>query len=311
MSACEMIAGEDFLLAPEAFVRRCAERCGGEGVALSELEIAELADAVRRGRPRLEILDAMLARHDPIDAKLQRPNVAALRRDFAGNVVVDVLLRYAPGDDVAFVRFAFEQIVNRPPTPRELLSLDFDLRCGRLDRRSIVERLDAQAQVEGVKVMVSDRAPPARTESDRIWTADGQMVDTLGRYRIVLVRQLAGHGWLLAPGYWHQPIETADDGWKIRPGWVLTGPKRKLASGAWRLEVEFLQDDDATIFLDVVANAGLDVLAKSLFEGPARCSLRFTVADWHHFIEVRLLKPEEAQEKCWASIRNLSLVPVG
>jgi hypothetical protein len=311
MSASERVVGEDFLLPPEAFVRRCAERCGPEGAGVTEMELAELAEAVRHGRPRLEILDAMLARCDPTDPRLQRINTAALRRDFRGEVVLDVLLRYAPGDDATFVRYAFEQIVTRPPTGRELLSLDFDLRCGRTDRRAIVNRLTALARVEGVQAVVSGDALPESGPGGGAWVTGGQTIDGQGRDLIVFVRQHAGLGWVLAPGYWHQPVETTEDGWTIRPGWVLTGPKRNLARGVWRLDVDFLQGEDATMFLDVVANSGLDILAKALFEGPTHCALRFTIADWHHFVEVRLLKPEETSEKCWVKIRNLSLAPVG
>ncbi|MDB5402476.1 MAG: hypothetical protein JWQ55_4494 [Rhodopila sp.] len=314
MSASDDVVGDDFLLPPEAFVRRCAACCGLDDVALSNLDVAHLADAIRRGRPRLEILDVMRARRDPTDPRLRRPNIAAFSREFAGNVILDVLLRYAPADEAAFVRFAFGQIVNRPPTSRELLSLDFDLRCGRLDRRAVVDWLLARAQIEGVHVVVSDHTAPDRVDGggdDRTWIANGQTLDAQGRDRIVFVKQHPGHGWLLSPGFWRQPVETTDDGWAIRPGWLLLGPKLNLAGGEWRLEVDVLQHDDATILIDVVANAGIDVLAKVLFDGPTHCALRFEIAKWHHFVEVRLLKPEEPTEKCWVRIRNLSLVRVG
>jgi hypothetical protein len=93
---------------------------------------------------------------------------------------------------------------------------------------------------------------------------------------------------------------------ETREGWVIAGPKQQFPPGLWRLDVHILQPEDAVIVLDVVANAGIDILAKATLLGPARFSVRVDIRDWHHFIELRLFKPRQPEAAHRLDIRNLS-----
>ncbi len=77
--------------------------------------------------------------------------------------------------------------------------------------------------------------------------------------------------------------------------------------GSWKLSIDIVQPCSAKIILDVVANAGLHVLAKAVFVGSARVALEIIVSEHDHFLEVRLFKPAEQAELRQLKIQELVL----
>ena len=80
-----------------------------------------------------------------------------------------------------------------------------------------------------------------------------------------------------------QPLEPFDGGWAVREGWLIVGPKRTLKAGKWRIDIDLLQSPEAIVDLDVVANAGLDVLLRAALCGHSCGSFCLDFLPDHHF----------------------------
>jgi hypothetical protein len=283
----------DFLLAPDAFVDRCLSAYDKEGRLFTSGERVTLVEAVRAGRPRIEVLDAIRGRSMPGAREETKPRLNSLAGAVDSFVHTELLERYAPDDDEAFIRQIYFQVFGRQATPVEAVEAKFDLKAGRVTRREMIENVVA-------------RSPNARLST--AFAGDGIAAD--GKSSFVLVRA-AADGWAVAPDLWIQPAPTENGAWRLEPGWVLAGPKRTFRSGPWRLDIDILQPQDAQLVVEVAANSGLDLLLTVNLVGPARLSGRFTIGPWHHFLEVRLRRPEQRAELNWLRIRDLSLVACG
>ncbi|MEM6973283.1 MAG: hypothetical protein AAF577_10810 [Pseudomonadota bacterium] len=324
MPSVEALGPADFLLGPEAFVTRCATLAasgGGGAVARTSdgADQARLVAALRAGRPRLEVARALLGDRAPTASP-----AAAFGRDWDRFVITDLMARYAPDDDRQFVAELHQQLLGRRPSPIEALEAEFDLRVGAIDRAGLIRRVAALGadcrlsdtmMTTPAETLLSPRqgatqgasqgwihAPAARpgdgaqhngpAEPERP-TAATLAERGVGR-RIVIAREAAGLGLILGSGISCPGLDTEKEFPKVRAGWVLTGPKRGLEPGRWNMIIDLLQPEGASIHLDIVANSGLDSLLALDLVGPACMTVGFDVAPFHHFIEIRLRKPEQA-----------------
>jgi hypothetical protein len=294
------LTAEDFLVTADEFVRRCAKAVGLND--LSPVEVHTLSEAIRKGKHRLDIVDILIAKVDPEDPRLTRPNPKFVMREVDSFVIADLMEKYAPDDDREFARFAIERILGGNAADDELDAAQGELWL-RPDRRAFLGELAARKMSRGQRAEISARA--AAGETSQIHRLGGVAVQPAGQTRVV-VRHEPGVGWTAAANVQVSVTDVEKDGWKTHEGWVVAGPKQPFPPGLWRLDVHILQPEDAVIVLDVVANAGIDVLAKATLLGPARFSVRVDIRDWHHFIELRLFKPRQPEAAQRLDIRNLS-----
>ena len=223
-------------------------------------------------------------------------------REIDSFVIADLLEKYAPDDDREFARFAIDRILGGNATDDELDAAQGELWL-KPDRRAFLEGLAARKMSRGQRAEISARAAGDTGEIRRL---GGAAVEQAGRKHVVVVRREPSGGWTAAPNVQVNVADVENVGWKTQEGWVVAGPKQPFPPGLWRLDVHILQPEDAVIVLDVVANAGIDVLAKATLLGPARFSVRVDIRDWHHFIELRLFKPRQPEAAQRLDIRNLS-----
>ena len=296
------LTAADFLVTADEFVRRCAKAVGLND--LSPVEVNVLSDAIQKGKHRLDILDILMSKVDPEDPRLTRPNPKFVMREVDSFIIADLLEKYAPDDDREFARFAIDRILGGNPTDDELDAAQGELWL-KPDRRAFLEGPRGAENGPRPNAPRYPHAPP-RGKSGGIHRLGGVAVQPAGQKHVVVVRHEPGVGWTAAANVQVSVADVEQVGWKTREGWVIAGPKQQFPPGLWRLDVHILQPEDAVIVLDVVANAGIDILAKATLLGPARFSVRVDIRDWHHFIELRLFKPRQPEAAHRLDIRNLS-----
>jgi hypothetical protein len=292
-AAAGVVAAADFLLAPEAFVEHCLSAHDPDGRLFTKAERGVLIEAILAGRPRLEVLDAIADRADPSARKLTRPHLGDLLRDWDDRLVPDLLERYAPNDEEAFVRQAYSQLLARPPDSTELIKARSDLKSGRTTRRGLMETLAA-------------RSTAARHSTGLALKADSGP-NSGGAPTFILVRPAGPESWTLEPDVWLQPAPIRDGALQVSEGWVLFGPKRSFPSGPWRLDIDIEQEETTELALSVTSNGGLDQLLAIELIGPARLKARFTIESWHRLVEVRLYRPAQPAAHNWLKVRDLTL----
>jgi hypothetical protein len=296
-----------FSLAPPAFVDAWAR-----ALALTEREYTAsdretYIRAIQTGTNRLKIIDALCARKWAGGPSLDSGTAHDICRQQDQFVLIEHLERFSPDDHAAFVRYAFGQICVRGPTPNELLSFDFDLRRGALARRAAIKKIVRIANQEGHAAvwdsldLEEDKTDPtcART------LPTGFSYDEEGRESLIFVRALAEGGWMVAPEILRQSPTMDQRGWMVQEGWILTGPKRSLHPGSWRVNLDILQQDHV-LHVDLVANAGLDVLQQIAICGPFTGGFCVTIASHHRFVELRLLA-RDCSTPVWINPRNISM----
>jgi hypothetical protein len=306
----------DFALPPEPFIRRCAEKLGLTETELGEEDVARLVSALRSGTRKLQIYETLRLRKSPaLTPRLLSDFVVTREPD--QYVMRDLMVRFQPDDDAAFLRFAFHRICGRDPLPQERLAYEFDLRRGHINREKIVADLVIAARQSGKDAAWDSLVEPLDDKTVNSFDGSarqfipGRMRDSAGRDGFVFCRWVPRVGWLIADNVWRQDNLPEENGWNLHPGWVLAGPKRTLPSGDWRLDFDFIQAEDAQLILDVVANSGLDVLMRQSFLGPCAGAVALKIDRRHFFLELRLWKPEQPSELCWIQLRNLSLSRMG
>jgi len=297
-----------FSLPAREFIEAWAQALGLSDDELSAWDRENLASAIRRGSNRLKVVEALRSRKTvPAGRGFSMRN--DIRRAPDRLALLDVLARFAPDDDAAFLRYAFQSICDRDPTAAERLELEFDLRSARSDRAATIRRITALAQREGHLALWDTIAPDAvRDEpTDARAIPAGFVIDEDGRETIVFAREIPGRsGWWVGPDMMRQKVEIADGGWTADEGWLLVGPKRSLQPGRWRLDIDLVQSAQTTLALDVVANSGLDVLHRFQILGPFCGSVVVTIEPDHRFVEFRLEVPK-GQGRVWLKAREISM----
>jgi hypothetical protein len=302
-----------FSLPAPAFVDTYSETVGVSETDLSPQDRDTLISAIRDGASRMRVIDAIDGR-SAINVPVTRlDDQNAIRQPASQFALIDVLARFAPEDDVAFLRHVFARICERQPDKRERLEFEFDLRRGVIDRQTLIRRAVEIARREGANALWDTLADQADSggniNSDKNYARSlplGLVYDHDGVETITLVREAPGTGWLIGPDVLRQPLEPFDGGWAVREGWLIVGPKRTLKAGKWRIDIDLLQSPEAIVDLDIVANAGLDVLLRAALCGPFCGSFCLDFLPDHHFSELRIAVRQQAAPS-WIRPRKISM----
>jgi hypothetical protein len=302
-----------FSLPAPSFIEAFAAALGLSDLELTEQDRDTLVSAIRTGTSRFKVIDALHNRRQ-IQPGPPRSEAQGIRRSGQHFVLLENLTQFALDDDGAFLRHAFAQICDREPSHRESVEFEFDLRRGRIDRAAIVKRVVAIARREGKPALwdtlqptAGEAANPADLSFARNMPS-GLVYDEAGRETLVFVRELAHGGWSIGPEVLRQPFTAVDGGWRVRSGWLIVGPKRTLSAGVWQINIDALQAPDSMFDVDLVANAGLDVLQRLTVCGPFRGSFAVELRAEHMFCEFRLsVREQAAGETCWLRPRDISM----
>ncbi|MEZ2218764.1 hypothetical protein [Rhizobium sp. RCC_161_2] len=298
----------------ESFVDAWATALDLTDTDLTPDDRLSLANAIRNGTNRLRVVDAMKARRPMPPLLNERSGIQAIRREPDHFAILENFIRFAPGDDAAFLRYAFSRICGRDPTSSERLGLEFDLRRGVVTRAAVVKKIVALARRDGLTAfwdtLLLENDSEAREGSDpsnaRLSSA-GLLVNMEGQATAIFVREVENVGWMIAPDLLHQPLQINDGNWQVEPGWLLTGPKRSFAEGAWLLDLDLIQAENAKLDVEIVANSGLDVLQSITLSGPFSGTLCVTIRREHRFVELRIRIHERRPEDSWLRPRNISM----
>lgn len=308
-----------FALDPDEFIDACAQRLGLTETDFPDADRAFLRAALFAGKPRLLVIDAILRHKAPDGGRrdLVSP-LAAVAQDSGDYLVTDLLIRFAPEDDQAFLGQVFATIVGRAPEEFERLPLMFDLRRKRVSREAVVHHLVERAQREGrvvrcTPVQTGGAAKPdgLANGTEKIGPGGSAGIDSLGRAMFSLCRRDARGGWDIDPAFIRQTLRVEDGIWHLRPGFVLAGPKAALFPGLWKITLELVQAEDAVVALDVVANSALDQIIRTDIVGSFDGSVAVPVGRHHHFVEVRLSKPPQEEPLMWLRMGRMLLTRVG
>lgn len=288
------LRASDFLLDPDAFVGRCIAAYPEADAALTSPQRVALADAIRAGRPRIEVVEAIRRYVAPSARMLDGSPVSGIARDWSNHVVTEQLARYAPGDNSAFVQQVYSQILGRSPSPIEAIEARFDLREGSLSRTEFIQH-------------IALRSPLCHLSTDPSPVGVGFGVSREAKPFFNLIEPSPTGGWIVAQDMYLRSATTVEGTLQVAEGFILSGPKRTFPSGMWNLSIDIVQPETARITVDIVANSGLDVLTKFDLVGPARLVTAVVCEPWHHFLEVRLFKGVEPEALRKLKVRELVL----
>ncbi|EJN06075.1 hypothetical protein [Phyllobacterium sp. YR531] len=305
-----------FSLPGEAFVDAWASAFNLSPAELSDEERQNLVKAIRNGTNRLKVVDALRAASSEGEKQSVDYEAQVLRRTPDQFAIIENFTRFAPDNDVAFLRYTFDKICGRDPTDKERLTMEFDLRRNVTTREDIVKRVVSIARRDGQISLWDTMEQPATQDpgnkppdpsSARTLPA-GLSYDMDGNQTLIFVREVAGEGWMIGPDLLHQPVNVVDGGWSVSPGWLITGPKRSLEAGTWMVRLDLVQDPAARIAVQVSANSGLDTLQELIIAGSFIGNLCVDIRNEHRFVELRLKILETPDTKPWIKLRDVSMI---
>lgn len=296
---------EDFLLPAQAFVDRCLDAFDLTDM-IGTTEKANLVEALEHGVTKLALVGMLFDKKSGNGAQMLTRKSGGINREWDNYVLVELLERYAPDNDRAFILQAYKQILSREPGKAEALEAIRAFKFGDLSRKAFIEGLASRT----TQAVLSSHKTADATSVTVAAHAAG--FGPNAKQQVVLAQLMPNGHYVVAPNVWFQdlwqPKAMSEDGiLHLNEGWVLAGPKRSLAKGAWTISIDIVQDDAAEIIADLVANSGIDTLMHAHLVGSASLKLQFMVESHHHFIELRLLKPSQDRERSWIKIRDLSL----
>lgn len=116
--------------------------------------------------------------------------------------------------------------------------------------------------------------------------------------RVMLARENAG-GYLIAAHHYDYGLlignqmyfngqETADGFVIVSPGFVLFGPRRDFAAGAYLMDIDIEIAEDGELLLDVASNCGLCKLFEIRFSGKATFRHRLEIKPTDAELEIRI-----------------------
>lgn len=303
-----------FSLPAESFVDAWAKALDLTESDLTPDDRLSLADAIRGGTNRLRVVDALKARRPVPSALNERSGIQALRREPDQFAILENFIRFAPGDDPTFLRYAFSRICGRDPSSAERLGLEFDLRRGVTTRAAVVKKIVALARRDGQTAFWDTLLPEEENEvrggldsSNARITPAGMSVSMEGQPTAIFVREVENVGWMIAPDLLRQPLQIQNGNWNVHSGWLLTGPKRSFVEGEWLLDLDLIQAANAKLDVEVVANSGLDFLQHLTLTGSFSGTLSIAIKREHRFIELRIRVHERSPEDSWLRPRNISM----
>jgi hypothetical protein len=284
------IAPADFLLPPDSFVDRCVQAFGLAD-QLGPDEKAHLAAALEGGAMKLALAGMLHDRAYPDAPSLLARRSGAIRRPEDEAILVELLERFAPTNDHAFLTEAYRQVIGAPPSPADEIEGLHALSSQRLTRRALIESLATRNPA------ITLSAAPHATG-----------LSPAGKPRLLLAQGLPDGSLIVAPDAWKQPPQPNEDGaLQLVEGDVLASPKQDLPAGPWLLHAHVVQGPAAELIVEVTANSGLDRLATLHLVGTSALTLRLTIEPHHHFIAIHVRKPPQDAPQNWLRLRDLWL----
>ncbi|MBA8879370.1 hypothetical protein [Phyllobacterium myrsinacearum] len=264
----------------------------------------------------MKIIDALRAASPETNGKIGDFSAQVVRRPADQFALLENFTRFAPDSDVAFLRYSFSKILGREPTDKERLAFEFDLRRGTRTREEAVKQIVGIARRDGGvslwDTLTETGDLPGKADNSEARTLPaGLSYDLNGQETLIFVREAPGSGWMIGPDLLRQPVNVVDDGWRVSPGWLLVGPKRSLQAGSWRVQIDLVQEMNAKLAIQLVANSGLDVLQEVTIAGSFVGNLSTEIGTEHRFIELRVKVIETGNETSWVRLRDISMVREG
>lgn len=303
-----------FSLPADAFVDAWASAFNLAETDLSADERHDLAQAIRNGTNRMKVIDALRSASPETNGKIGDFSAQVIRRPADQFALIESFARFAPDSDVAFLRYSFSKILGREPTDKERLAFEFDLRRGTVAREEIVKMIVGIARRDG-RVSLWDtlaetgQAQAVQDDSSAARTMPaGLSYDLNGQETLIFVREVPGSGWMIGPDLLRQPVDVVDNGWKVSPGWLLVGPKRSFQTGSWRIQIDLVQELNAKLAIQLVANSGLDILQEVTIAGSFTGNLSTEIRAEHRFVELRIKVVDTHSETSWVRLRDISMV---
>ncbi|SPU44079.1 Uncharacterised protein [Brevundimonas diminuta] len=242
---------------------------------VSPREEHAMVQAIYRGVNKTRIWEALSARSEGrLIAEPARLPTSLMRGDDE-LAIEDILIDHAPEDDAIFITYAYFRLLGRDPELRERLTLQEALTKGDLDRRGAVAAVVAASRAEGRSPYVASSAG-----GEDLAIVSGERSE-----RLLLFKRLSPKDCLVADGALRD-ASLVDGGLKLHGGLALAGPKRSLKAGLWRLLVDWSQEDDAAIAVEVTSNGGAERLLGLTISGSAVFNAEFRVMPEHLISEV-------------------------
>lgn len=286
-------------MAGDTFVAEAIRRL--DLTQISHREQHTMAQAIYRGVNKSRIWEALLARNEGRPIKPPAILSTALVRPDDEIAVEEVLLDHSVEDDVVFIEYAYFRLVGRDPQFNERAHFQAALAAGEVDRREVVVQIINQAQAEG-------RSPVVATMNA------GQAFSVVSSSRVerlLLVKRLNAHEYLIAEGGLHN-AELDSDGLRLLGGLAISGPKRSLRPGRWRLKLDWGQDPNAVVLIEVTANGGAEKMLQAQMAGSILCQLEFRVLPEHLISEILIHGLERGDNEEWiVRPREVSIAWVG
>lgn len=257
----------------DAFVASAVKRLRLSDV--SPREEHAMVQAIYRGVNKTRIWEALSARSEGrlIAESVRLPS--SLMRGDDELSIEDVLIDHAPEDDAIFITYVYFRLLGRDPELRERLTLQEAMAKGDLDRKSAVAAIVAASRAEGRSPYVA-----RSTGGENFAIVSGERSE-----RMLLFKRLSPKDCLVADGALRE-ASLVDGGLKLHGGLVLAGPKRSLKAGLWRLLVDWSQEEDAAIAVEVTSNGGAERLLGLTVSGSAVFNVEFRVMPDHLVSEV-------------------------
>lgn len=283
----------------DVFVAQAVERLGVTDI--SSRERHALAQSIYRGVNKARIWESLSARSEGRTIAPAPGMLTSLVRPDDDIAIQEVLIDHASEDDAIFIDYAFFRLVGRDPELAERLRIQGALAKGSLDRKGALLTILEAARAEGrspVLAAMSDDQPFALVSGNR-------------SERLVLIKKLAGREYLVADGALRN-ARVVEGGLELSGGLALTGPARSLRPGLWRLQVDWGQDDEAAISIEVTANGGAEKLLTLTFAGSAVVNAEFRVEPEHLISDAMVHGVKRGGRKRWLTRpREVSLKWVG
>ncbi|QND50593.1 hypothetical protein HB779_01025 (plasmid) [Phyllobacterium sp. 628] len=302
-----------FSLSADAFVDAWASAFNLTATDLPVEERHNLAQAIRNGTNRMKIIDALRSASPDTNGKLDEFVAQVIRRPADQFALLENFTRFAPDDNVAFLRYSFSKICGREPSEKERLSFEFDLRRNVKTRADIVKQVVAIARRDGQfslwdTLEENEKAMDGPADQSAAQTMPAGLAYNLnGQETLIFIREVPNSGWMIGPDLLRQPVNVVDSGWKVNPGWLMVGPKRSFQEGSWLVKIDLVQDHAAKIAVQLVANSGLDILLDFTIAGSFVGGLLADIRKEHRFVELRLRVIETADELHWVRLREVSM----
>lgn len=287
-------------LSGDAFVKEAIRRLDLEA-QIGVREQHAMAQTIFRGVNKSRIWEALTARNENRPMEAAPVLMTALIRADDEVAIEEVLVDHASEDDAIFIEYAYFRLVGRDPELSERARLQAALGAGEIDRHQAVLDIMDVARAEGRNPIV------AQMNNDQPFS----LVGTERQERQVLVKRFSPREYLIAEGGL-QGATLEGEGIRLHGGLALVGPKRPLKPGIWRLKLDWSQDPDAAILIEITANAGAEKILQVELAGTALCNLQFRVKPEHIISEVLIHGLHKGRGEDWiVRPREVSLAWVG